>query len=254
MAATGIYKGREPLRLAKDLEQGDLLLNVLVPVPATRSAFHHRKGPKCDPLEKLPTIAEDAGHVRVMVSVTRWKAIVLSNSCDIAGGQLPILVAPVRAFQFRAPDSQDAERWRQINDAATGTTSTKSFYLPAHPPTAHERSVAYLAEAFPLTHAYVDRCINESGVTRMCGLKPEAQRHLQWALGLMFSRNPREDYEWPSHEDLKLKRSWLEREIERGGARHDDHKADLATVTKILAEIEQPAADLSTTEAPPSAE
>ncbi len=316
MAGRGMYRAPErPPASAKHLEQGDILVDLPVPELVTRESLHKREGMRCDPWGAGPWPKQDEpiDRLRVLSRLTRWKAIVLTNSCDVFGGQLPIQVAPVRPFMFHEPtlrreilmakvedilaglgaggdeirraarevrcsersavkalldravllaahsgsresiaadvmkeyELPDAERWRQINDAATGTTTTKSFYLPAYDAGSLVRSLAHFPEAYPLSHSYMDRCLSEAGTRRICGLKPEAQRHLQWALGLMFSRNAREDEAWPSREDLELKRIWLRREIERGGARREEHIESLERVDRLLEEEMPPEPDQS---------
>jgi hypothetical protein len=61
-----------------------------------------------------------------------------------------------------------------------------------------------LADLIIVDRTYVQRCLDAGRTTRVCSLRHEAIRHLQWAMGAIFGRNPRGDFEWPSRSDLRL--------------------------------------------------
>jgi hypothetical protein len=173
---------------------------------------------------------------RVMHGVTRQDCIVLSNSCDNANS-LPLILAPIKDFIF--PDGYDtpAKQWRLISEMATGAANPKFFYLAASAEFGLRRSRVQLAEMFSVDHSYLQRSISEAETKLLCGLQPEAARHLQWTLTQFFGRNPREDYDWPSRDDLELTEKWLEAQLDEGGGgrHHEKYKADLAEVRERLA-------------------
>src|SRR5262249_50886740 len=146
---------------------------------------------------------------------------------------LPILVCPVKPFNPRGPD--DAAKWREINAAATGTAIAKQFYLPGHPPFELPRSTAMYPLMRTLTHKYITRCAKENQARRVGGLSPDAVRHLQRGLDVYFARNPREDYDWPSRDDLTLKAAFLREQMESGRDR-ERFEAELRVVEEKLAE------------------
>lgn len=107
-----------------------------------------------------------------------------------------------------------AERWMAISRAATGA-NPKRFYLPADSDRGFVRSEAHLLLAQPVTASYLTKCLKELNTSRSFGLNGEAVRHLQYTIESFFGRNPRDDHAWPSREDLELKATWLELELER---------------------------------------
>lgn len=207
-----------------DLQQGDVLADLLLPALPTGANFALLRGNKVDWPAKAESLRDADPKLRVFPTPSRQPlAVVVSNSCDNSTGKLPVLVAPARPFTFQDPGAAagDAVRqWREISEAATGTATPKLFYLPSSEEFGFSRSEVVIPEMTPLSHDYLARCVREAGLRRLCGLTPAAQRHLQWAISLMFSRDPREDDEWPSKEDFALKLQWIEAEIARGTPRH----------------------------------
>ena len=160
-------------------------------------------------------------------------ALVVSNSCDNFNGAHPIILAPIRAFPIKEGMSV-RDSWRMISEAATGTASPKFFYLPAHNAVGLTRSRAVLPDLFVVDPTYLKRCVDEGGTRRICGLTAEAQRHLQWAIGLMFARNPREDLDWPSTEDLRLKLAMIDDELQQGSRDHEHLKTEREKIARRL--------------------
>jgi hypothetical protein len=126
-----------------------------------------------------------------------------------------------------------AEHWMVISRLATGS-NPKKFYLPNDPARGFPRSEVHLSLAQPLDQAFLSRCLQELGTTRLCGLSHEALIHLQYTIDAFFSRNPRDDHSWPSIEDLRLKAAWLEEELSRGTAFDDDYKRELEEIKRRL--------------------
>jgi hypothetical protein len=212
----GMYVSRPPLTDTHDLNQGDLLVGVLRPKIVGDSSFVVREGPKANPVKPEARITLDA-KLRVISPLEVVDALVISNSCDNVG-DAPLLLVPIRPFKFTSASMTDADRWAVISQAATGTANPKLFYLPASKETGPAvRSEVQLNLLFSVSHEYLAKCVRDVGTKRIGGLTPEAVRHLQWAFGVVFSRDPREDDDWPSDEDLPLKLSFLEQETAKGG-------------------------------------
>jgi hypothetical protein len=220
---------------SRDLNQGDLLAGLLFPKPATDKTFCVRtNGTNVSASASAQDIQQPNPKLRVMLQVeVEPFVLVLSNSCDNSGGDYPVFVCPVRPFTQRAAD--DPGRWREINAAATGTAIAKQFYIPAHPPFQLPRSTAMLPLMRTLTHEYITRCVQEGTARRVGGLSADAVRHLQRGLDVYFARNPREDYEWPSREDLVLKAASLKADADSGRDR-ERAEAELSIVERKLAE------------------
>jgi hypothetical protein len=234
-----MYRDRPALADTLDLDQGDILRGVLRPQAVTGRNFAILKdGSKFRypaPAEAVLTVSEELRVVSKLEKVDL--CIVLSNSCDNSSEHLPVLLAPARPFAFEAEGHPD--RWLEISTAATGTANPKFFYLTDSSAHSIERSEAQFNLIFSISHDYLRRCVREAETKRVCGITPEAQLHLQWAVNLFFGRHAREDLDWPSENDLKLKIEWLEAEISRGGRFQNRHKAELE-LTKAELRKRQP--------------
>ena len=229
-----MYQGRPPLTDTHDLEQGDILRGILRPHTVIDKNFVLREGGKVNPKPPPEALRESNPNLRVMHALEREElSIAISNSCDNTL-DLPLLFAVVRPFGFPKGTDTPEQQWRVVSEAATGTANTKLFYLPASPEFRFARSEARFTEIFSVRHSYLDRCVRDAGASRVCGLKPEATRHLQWALAVFFSRDPREDHAWPSIEDFELKAKWLETELAKGSRRQEEYKTELEKIRTIL--------------------
>ncbi len=222
-----MYRARPALTDTLDLDQGDLVRGVLRPQIVTGRNFAILKdGNKFRHPAPADAILSVSDELRVVSKLERSDlAIILSNSCDNCSENLPVILAPLRRFEFEAETPE--EQWLEVSTAATGTANPKFFYLTDSEAYGIERSEAQFNLIFSLSHDYLRRCVNEAGATRVCGLAPEAQLHLQWALSLFFGRHAREDLDWPSENDLKLKIQWLESQIKQGGRFQERYKAEL---------------------------
>lgn len=229
-----MYVQRATLRDARELCQGDLLFDVPRPRTAVAAGISVREGQRVLEAKAAHLKARDK-NLRVMSSVEFITALVVSNDCDNFGGD-DLMLCPVRPFKFRRDGMTPPERWENISQAATGTASPKLFYLPLDPAGPLERSEAQLSLMFPLTQGYLMRCVAEAGTTLRCGLTQEAVRHLQWAIGTVFSRDPREDDEWPSLEDLELKAAYYEHRIANGLGPREVNEPALAHARRLIAE------------------
>lgn len=216
-----MYEPRGQIPPTTDLNQGDILRNVVRPalapaVAVTRVLSRTRVEHPADPT----ALTRRDGELR---SITRLNyldyAVVLSASCDNARGTLPLILAPVKAFQLRG--TTPTAKWREVSAAATGTASPKLFYLPSCPEHGLPRSEAELADMFVISHELLQRCTREAGTARVCGLTSAAVLHLQWAISVMFGRNPRGDDDWPSVEDYELQLAALEADIAIANERHE---------------------------------
>jgi hypothetical protein len=239
-----MYEDRTPLTDTRDLNQGDLLRGILRPLYATAKNFAILKdGNKFKHPAPTEAVFRVDKELRVVLTPQREDlSIVASNSCDNALGNLPILIVPALPYKF-LDDTSAEERWLEISQAATGSGNSKRFYLPGSDKCGFGRSTALLNLIFPISHDYIERCVKDAQATRLCGLTPEAQRHFQWALSLFFGRNPREDLDWPSREDLELKRQWLDSMIIKGGRNQQKYKEDLAVTEAALAKFAQTSAE-----------
>jgi hypothetical protein len=234
-----MYLMRAELTDVAKLDQGDIVSRVVVPRLAVGRAFGLRQGSKITDAIPEGTLAKEPlpTQLRLVCEVQRLDlAIVLSNSCD--NQKLPILMAPVVPFAFKRAETP-AEEWLEISHAATGTASPKLLYLPASPQFGLKRSEAELSRMTPVDHSVLQRGIDEGGMKRICGLNDEALVHLQHHLSMFFGRHSRDDYAWPSLEDLNLKQTWLEEQLASpgGSKRHAELKVELERVKLRIAEF-----------------
>ncbi len=229
-----MYEPRAALADTHDLNQGDILTGVLRPMTVAAGNFVLRDGGKVKYPASPKSLENSDPNLRLMHEVrVENHCIVVSNSCDNTL-DYPIFLAPIRLFVFPQGCDTPQTQWRVISEAATGTANPKFFYLTAAPEFNLPRSEVQLNLIFPVLHSYLERCVREAGTVRVCGLKPEAQRHLQWTIAALFGRNPREDQDWPSREDLQLKVAWLEDQIAAGSRHQEEYKAELTAIKARL--------------------
>jgi hypothetical protein len=223
-----MYADRVTLTEARQLEQGDLVTGLIRPLlPTNKNILKLSRPPSFNnaQLAKAVDLAGDLAQLRGVNRIeTVATALVVSNSCDNDGGD-PIILAPVRPYEFADGMTSPAEQWRDISEAATGTASPKLFYLAGSAKFNISRSEAQIGDLFVLEQSFIDLCI-QCGMARVCGLTPATVRHLQWHLATVFSRNPRDDGAWPSDDDKQLKLEWLEQELERGSNRYDLYRKE----------------------------
>lgn len=223
-------------RWSRDLNQGDIIKHLLVPMPATEKTLCLRLSGKAVSGSASPDDVRAANPMlRVVLKLeVEPFALVLSNSCDNSTGDTPVLVCPIKPLPLR--EEGDAKRWREISVAATGTANPKRFYLPAHPHFDLPRSAAHFPMLQTLEHDFITRCVQQrEACQRIGGLSPEAVRHLQRGLDVYFARNPRDDYDWPSREDLEIKAAALRAQVESGRDR-EAAQAELDLIDAELAE------------------
>src|SRR5207244_1946246 len=111
-----MYEARPALTDSHDLQQGDLLVDLLLPKPPSGKNLvpvRERKQlvwpPKAEHLQD-PDLRAVCPVKRVPLS------IVLSNSCDNFG-DYPVQIAPAEPFQFEHADA--ADQWDEISHLAT---------------------------------------------------------------------------------------------------------------------------------------
>lgn len=229
-----MYEPRAALADTHDLNQGDILSGVLRPATVTEGNFVLRDGGKVRYPAPPKSLENSDPNLRLMHEVrVESRCMVVSNSCDNTL-DYPIFLAPIRPFAFPQGCDTPQAQWRVISEAATGTANPKFFYLTEAPEFKLPRSEVQLNLIFTVLHSYLGRCVREAGTVRVCGLKPEAQRHLQWTIAAFFGRNPREDQDWPSREDLKLKVAWLEDQIAAGSRHQSEYKEELTAIKARL--------------------
>ena len=192
---------------ARDLEQGDLLENVLLPLHHSETSYHQRLDKNVSQLGKTgphSLIMKPDSSVRMQVAtkLCQW-AMVVSNSCDIYQDKAPVWIAEVRPFEFRTQPLDPASRWRDVSTMAT-SPQDKSFYVAAFEPLKLARSEVPLAHARPVAANFLQRQIDSSRAKRRAGLTDAALRHLHWQLSLLFTRNARLESDWMSPEDHQL--------------------------------------------------
>ena len=243
----GMYDERLPIdeeRDTTDLHQGDILAGIFMPDALTGASYNVHKGNSYGQASATDiSDAEKAGgqKLKLITSVKRRPfCLVVSSTCDNFQGTSPVLLVPIEPYEFDEEDDSDPKKWMRISADATGTGSAKLFYLAGHLSAGLSRSHAVLNRITHLSHKYLARCFKELDGRRLCGLTPAAQRHLQYTLSLMFSRNAREDNEWPSVEDLTLKASWLRESLKVPGRQRERYEADLREVEQLLATLAPP--------------
>lgn len=228
-----MYEAVPALTSPRDLNQGDIVRGLFRPPPGTEKSFQIlRDGNKLQYPFPPNGLSEENKGLRVLVTPSREEiCVVVSNSCDNYSGNLPLLLVPTVPFAFRG---RVEEHWAEISQAATGTANAKVFYLPGSKKFALERREARLNLMFSVSPDYLARCFSEANASRVCGMTPAAVRHLQWAINSFFSRNPRDDFDWPSVEDLEIKVQALEVAIMKGGKNIVRNKEDLEATKSAL--------------------
>jgi hypothetical protein len=176
--------------------------------------------PKCD-ICGMIALHVESGRDRHLCDAC---AAGIDNLAEIPDAQLLRDALPL----VRTPEEQtrliEAEHWMLISRTATAA-NPKRFYMAGDPARGIDRSEVHLVLAQPADPAYLTRCLKELGSTRAFGLNTEAVRHLQYTIASFVSRNPRDDHEWPSDADLKLKSAWLEDELARNV--NEDYQSEL---------------------------
>ncbi|MEJ7731238.1 MAG: hypothetical protein WKG00_18730 [Polyangiaceae bacterium] len=165
----------------------------------------------------------------MVLSLSPQNAIVVSNSCD--NQRATILVAPLEEI---AVTGNAVARWKNIRERATGTKTTKRFYLPGSERFGLRRSQALLDEFTPLESSFLEMS-GARGATLACGLSGKAIEHLQWAVAGFFGRNSRDDLAWPSKEDLGLMLEFVKSELEKPTLSLED-RADLTEQEALVEE------------------
>jgi hypothetical protein len=210
-----MYVPAERLTSTRGLNQGDILISAPRLKHGLAENLCTMAGKKNFNWPVPPDqVTAFSGGLRVMQAVERVDyALVISNSCDNASGISPVVLAPIQPFTFAARDDTPGKKWMRVSAAATSTSSPKYFYLPASAEIGFPRSEAQLAELYLVTPSLLAKFIALGGTQRIGALSGEAVVHLQWQVGLIFGRNPREDLAWPSADDLELKLGWLDDEL-----------------------------------------
>ena len=239
-----MYVGRGPLGSARDLEQGDLLANALLPrVPLSSSVARTRLNAAGDHvLSEYPAdFAADADELRTVQHLKRCLAIVPSNSCDNHGGHVPLIVAPLQALALSS--GKPAAQWREVQKRATSGEFPKLFYLPGSSTYGLNRGNVLLSSLTHVSVDFMDRCIAGGGTRRICGLTPAAVVHLQWALGQLFGRSPRDDFAWPARDYYALKLASVDAELAKNDVEPARRTELLAERAAIQQRLDDPATD-----------
>lgn len=107
---------------SRELEQGDVIRDLLLPkLPHERSFGFQRQGKGerkwfwKDPFPGIELLEQENKELRVMSQLQREPfSLVLSNSCDNDSGDEPILLVPIRPFQY--PGSPAASVTKALAD------------------------------------------------------------------------------------------------------------------------------------------
>jgi hypothetical protein len=146
--------------------------------------------------------------MKVISEITLTRALVIEQSCD-SPLSLGVALAPLVSWQ---PEGKGEDQWKSISRMATSLANPTRFYLPDHPSLGPERYLAELGRKFFLPAPVMNDLIKAG--KRIATLSPTTIAYLQFRLGVMYQRAAREDYDWPSVEDLKLKRGFLQKQID----------------------------------------
>jgi hypothetical protein len=238
-----MYIERPPLRDARDLEQGDILADFFRHRPPINKNLAPLRNKQVIEFKAVAPLERPVADLRAVCAIERASVLVVSASCDNFRGDHPLILAAIGPFPMKE-GQPESDQWLAISTAATGTASPRFFYLPANGRFDVERSRAILSDLIVVDSTYMQRCIDEGNTTRRCGLTSEAVRHLQWSIGLVFSRNPRDDFDWPSHDDLRLKLAYVESRLAAGGRDRAQHLEDRRRILEILGEATDAAGTL----------
>jgi len=129
-----------------------------------------------------------------------------------------------------------SDKWSQISRSAT-MANPKKFYMPGDPSRNFNRSEAHIALAQPFDPKYLTKSFKDLEAKRLFGLNDEAVGHLQYTIGSVFSRNPRNDHAWPSDDDLALKLTWLEEQLAHPALKEDERKKIESEIGVIAARL-----------------
>ncbi len=135
-------------------------------------------------------------------------AIVLTQSCDIATAAR-LLLAPLERFELSGTNPK--KQYEQVRKAATSLHEPTSFYLPASRRYGLGRLNARLRDAFSLPKREFINYATAAPLKRL-GLVEEMKRHLQFSLAATFVRRDRDERDWQSADDLRLRIQWLNAE------------------------------------------
>lgn len=244
----GMYVAAKPLVKARELNQGDILAKAPRLLDGNKSGLILLNGvPKQgDRTYTWPPpdveLLKFNRNVRVAQQIELLElALVVSNSCDNTDGGSSLELAPVKQFVFGETVDTDALRWEKISYAATSTNNPKTFYLPESPEFGFGRSKALLGDRYYISPELFDHYLKKLNTKRLCGIAGEAVQHLQWQLSMVYSRHPREDHDWPSEADLKLKMEFLKDRILAGTDPDGDYAQELAMLEKRFAPVPAPA-------------
>lgn len=143
----------------------------------------------------------------ILANVRLVRAIVISQSCDVGGDR--VLVAPLS--EFAPQGNQGRKKWREVQRAATSLHQPSRVYLPDDPRNVRPRSWIELGDAFTTSPEMI-RDLVKAG-KRIATLTEEGRSYLQFRVATMFARVGRDDYAWPSQDDLGFKKEYLDHEI-----------------------------------------
>src|SRR5262245_35638533 len=144
-----MYVSRPQWSQASDLDQGDILRGILRPrTPLAKNLALLQSGNKLRYPAPKQALSSVSSELRTFCAVDSIDALVLSNSCDNAREELPLILAPVSPFKFLPHVKEDWEKWEAISQAATGTANPKLFYLTASENFALTRAEAQLPLLF----------------------------------------------------------------------------------------------------------
>ena len=135
--------------------------------------------------------------------------ILLTQSCDALDSNRLVL-APLRPFAPK--EKQPSQLWPQINGMANTLAVPTMIYVPDEPKFGFPRRYIDLGAPITVRREDVEQFTRIG--KRKATLGPDGLGYLQFRLTLLFSRFARDDFAWPSRNDLDLKREHLEKVVE----------------------------------------
>lgn len=178
------------------LDQGDVLRSVPRPLLKLMDLDEIGEGATETTVSRKRVDGPARDGARAVVAYERVDALVLTQNCDMRGPT--ILLAPIDGVGSLSPKPDK----RAQQTVGFATNLERGFYLPDLPPLGLARRTALLAQVFSVPADDLQRFVTaEKSI--VVGLQDRALEYLQFRLGVVFGRKAREDYDWPSVEDIE---------------------------------------------------
>jgi len=189
------------------VSQGDIFVGV--PIIGVSLSQLRQVVQEGDGLRTIPVEPDQlAANMVLLEHVSTTNAIVISQSCD-AERAPRLMLAPLTDFGLEEKNA--IKKWRKISHTATSLGEPKNIYLPGNPTIGLSRSLADFGEAFTLPRDFLEELARRG--KRIAGLSEQAIAYLQFRLAVLLTRVARDDFGWPSKDDLKIKVESLNEQI-----------------------------------------